>query len=70
MFRAVHLNAIVALLLKQFHRFLSMIPLPHAQSISQSRRFLRYLAGGASSSLIFGCRASAKSRELSLEYLC
>lgn len=79
MSRAVHLNAIapltnaaiVALLLKQFHRFLSMIYLPHAQSISQSRRrFLRYLAGGASSSLIFGSIASAKSRELSLKYLC
>ncbi len=79
MSRAVHLNAIalltnatiLALLLKQFHRFFSMIYLPHAQSISPSRRrFLRYLAGGASSSLIFGSIASAKSRELSLEYLC
>jgi cytochrome b6-f complex iron-sulfur subunit len=40
----------------------------YAQSLSR-RRFLRYLAGGASSSMIFGI-AAAKSRELSLEDFC
>lgn len=45
----------------------------HAQSYTMSpsrRRFLRYLAGGASSSMIFGWMAAANSREVSLEDLC
>ena len=41
----------------------------HAQSQSR-RRFLRYFAGGVSSSMILGWMAATKSREVSLEDFC